>query len=82
MLECFLVDDLRIDDLPDLEDSAGASAGAAAPAPVLDCFTEGDLLVDDLLDCDDVAGASAGAGAPAPVLDMRWAAIRWRCSMR
>lgn len=69
MLGCFLADDLRVDDLPDLEDAAGASAGAAAPAEVLDSFTEGDLLVDDLPDCEDAAGASAGAAAPAPVLD-------------
>ena len=69
MPDCSAADDLPEDDLRYLEDAAGASAGAAAPAPVLDCFLVDDLLVNDLLDLEDAAGSSAGAAAPAPVLD-------------
>ena len=82
MLDFFTADDLLVDDLRDCEDAAGASAGAAAPAPVLDFFAPDDLLVDDLRDCEDAAGASAGAAAPAPVLDCRSWAMRWRSIRR
>ena len=71
MLDCFLVDDLRLDDFLCFDADAGTSAAAGAAAPALDCLRIFDTADDDIQDDAAGADASAGAGAPAPVLDGR-----------